>query len=107
MNNLPIDQYVLAVLSTSGLKPWTPVQLQKVFFLLDKNLGDAIGGPKFDFAAYDYGPFDADVYRQVDALQYEGRAQITKPQVGGMRTYALTPEGQALGEAKLSSLEPR
>ena len=76
MPNERVDRYVLAVLSTAGGAEWTPVQLQKIFFLLDQTIGPALGGPKFNFEPYDYGPFDAEVYRRVEALQATGESIV-------------------------------
>jgi uncharacterized protein YwgA len=100
-----LDRYVLAVLSTAGGAEWTPVQLQKMFFLLDKTIGPALGGPKFNFEAYDYGPFDAEVYRQVELLASYGEAMVLQPLSGGMRTYRLTPSGQTNGALELRKLD--
>jgi hypothetical protein len=97
------SDFVLAALATSRGHVWTPVQLQKFFFLLDRKLGAQVGGPFFDFEPYDYGPFDAGVYHQLDALEREGRAQVDRPSFG-MKTYRLTDTGQGRGEASLAEL---
>jgi len=91
-------RYTLAVLSTG--KEWSPVQLQKMFFLLDKKLGD----PWWNFVPYDYGPFDPSVYREVEQLERDGLARITD---SGVRSYALTPVGQREGELALNSMSER
>lgn len=96
---------VLATLATSAGAPWEPVQVQKIFFLLDKKLGPAIGGPHWAFTPYDYGPFDAAVYNSIERLATTGLATVHRPR-SGMRTFALTPEGQARGDRALSSMSP-
>ncbi len=93
---------VLAALSTSAGVAWQPVQLQKLFFLLDKKLATQLGGPFFGFTPYDYGPFDPAVYHEVEGLERLGEA-VVLPSVG-MKTYGLTPEGQRRGAALLKAL---
>ena len=90
-------RYTLAVLSTANGSEWSPVQLQKMFFLLDKKLGSSW----WNFVPYDYGPFDPSVYREVEQLERDGLARLTD---SGVRFYALTPVGQRDGELSLNSM---
>ena len=93
-------QYVLAALAAGkdGAK-FQPVQIQKLFFLLDREIPKHTGGPYFDFSAYDYGPFDSAVYDEVEALARDGLAVVDKS--GFYRVYSLTPEGLARGTSAL------
>lgn len=102
---MPLDRelYVLGVLSTSGGQPWTPVQLQKVFFILDEKIPGDIGGPRFAFYPHDYGPYDPAVYESVKTLANVGKAFIANDAV---RTYRLTVDGQREGESALAALSP-
>lgn len=102
-NPVDRDKHVLAVLSTSHGMPWTPVQLQKMFFLLDERIPRDIEGPRFDFQPYDYGPFDAAVYHEVNTLARAGKAAIGQE---GVRSYWLTQAGQSEGEQALKALPP-
>jgi hypothetical protein len=95
--------FVLAALATSKGETWTPVQVQKFFFLLDRKLGGQIGGPFFDFRAYDYGPFDAAVCEQIEALEQQRLASVIRPEFG-KKTYGLTATGQTRGENVLDGL---
>lgn len=99
------SDFVLAVLATAQGSELTPVQLQKLFFILDRRCAERAGGPFFEFAPYDYGPFDATVYREVEALERRGLASITVPAGFSMKTYKLTPEGQRVGAALLEALD--
>lgn len=36
-------QFILAALSPAGQQPYSPVQVQKLFFLLDRNLPSEFG----------------------------------------------------------------
>jgi hypothetical protein len=100
-NTTARDRYVLAVLSASGGEPWTPVQVQKMFFLLDERIPRDIEGPRFDFRPYDYGPFDAAVYHEIGVLRKAGKASVDTDRV---RSYRLTPTGQREGERALQEL---
>jgi hypothetical protein len=96
------DDYVLAVLATSGEGAWTPVQVQKIFFLLDQRLASQVGGPHFNFTAYDYGPFDAAVYEVIERQSELASVDRTS----SMKTFRLTRRGQARGEEALVELSP-
>ncbi len=90
--------YVLAVMATAGGTEHTPVQIQKLFFLLDKKIPGAVGGPYFDFVAYDYGPFDSEVYEVIHELEDDGDAETCD---GSLRRYKLTAPGQQKGSSLL------
>lgn len=99
------QRFILAALATDPDAEFAPVQVQKLFFLLDENLSDVIARRQFSFEPYDYGPFDKAVYRELEALQGQGLVNIE--QVGasaGQRRYSLTPRGQQAGEQVLSQL---
>jgi uncharacterized protein len=85
---------------------FTPVQVQKLFFLLDKNVAVEVGGPHFAFEPYHYGPFDVGVYRVLDQLSARGLAVVGDGEQFQMRTYRLTADGQALGDGALSQMAP-
>lgn len=100
------EAIVLAALSPAHGDLYTPVQVQKLFFLLDENVGNALGGPHFQFQPYHYGPFDKAVYSTLEGLASQGLAEIV-PDRGNWKNYRLTSKGQALGEAALEGLEPK
>jgi len=89
-----VDQreLVLAGLLPAKGAPHTPVQVQKLFFLLDKNIPETYNGPLFDFKPYNYGPFDRDVYLVLEKLEEEGLVDIDTQY--SWRTYGLTVKGQ-------------
>ena len=91
----PRKSYALAaMLSGNSDHELTPVQAQKLFFLLDKNASHLVGGPHFDFEPYDYGPFDRGVYSDLEELAHEfGYVKIARD--GRYRTYRLTEAGAA------------
>lgn len=89
-------ELVLAAMAAADGAKLTPVQAQKLFFLIDENLGEMLGGRQFDFKPYHYGPFDKAVYEEIDRLAVEGLAE--RVQDRRWTSYRLTPQGQALGE---------
>jgi uncharacterized protein len=95
---------VLGVMSVAHGEEFSPVQVQKLFFLVDKNISKYVGGPHFSFEPYDYGPFDKAVYQVLDELQTKGF--IESCEVTGHRwcNYRLTVTGQELGQAMFSEL---
>ncbi|MFO1430528.1 MAG: hypothetical protein U1F76_10380 [Candidatus Competibacteraceae bacterium] len=87
---------VLATIALQGAEVLlSPVQVQKLFFILDREISYSIGGPHFHFKPYDYGPFDADVYSEIEKLVEAGLAQIDKGYQ--YRIYRLTDEGLKKG----------
>jgi uncharacterized protein len=100
------SSYVLAVLSAGGGRAFTPVQLQKLFFVLDRCLAGRLGGPFFEHRPYHYGPFDAVVYRDVEKLESRADAEVHQPHAFAMKSARLTAQGQARGAALLASIEP-
>lgn len=98
---------VLAALSAAKGAPYTPVQVQKLMFLIDRNVSAHINGPYFNFQPYDYGPFDQSVYRELEALAGSNHVLINDEPGRRLRTYSLTAEGQMIGEEQLRLLDEK
>jgi hypothetical protein len=96
---------ILAALSTADGSAWTPVQVQKLFFLIDMRAAKLVGGPFFHFTAFDYGPFDPAVYDVIEGLAVEGAAVVDRPPFG-MKTFSVTSEGVTRGRALMDLLHP-
>ena len=94
-------QVVLAALAPAMGGTHTPVQVQKILFLIDREIPKLIGGPVFHFEPYDYGPFDKDVYDELEALRKRGLVEVTEVRY---RRYRLTDAGQEAGQKALASL---
>ena len=93
---------ILAALAAGGEgADFTPVQVQKLFFLIDREAAPLVDGPHFDFEPYDYGPFDRSVYVELDALETLGFVRIAS--AGKYRRYALTADGFKAGSKYLSA----
>lgn len=97
-------EFVLAAMAPAGTDPYSPVQIQKLLFLLDVNVADATGGPHFKFEPYDYGPFDKAVYAVLRDLQDSGLVEIIPGQGLKPQTYRLTMQGWACGKRYLATL---
>jgi uncharacterized protein len=93
------EQIALVVLSLANGEPFTPVQIQKAMFLAsDKVAGAFRTHSRYDFQPYDYGPFDWQVYADIEALAKEGMAQVNQQPGTRWRTYSATEAGIALGQ---------
>jgi hypothetical protein len=98
--------YTLAVLASADGAIFTPVQVQKLFFLLDKKVPQDVGGPHFNFEPFDYGPFDSNVYQELEFLADRGQVAIDRNPNTGWRTYRPTPEGLETGKRTLQAINP-
>lgn len=97
---------VMAALAAAKGATYTPVQIQKLLFLLDRKLVTELKGPYFNFEPYDYGPFDRRVYEVLESLENEGLVEIIRAQNLRWKKYRTTSEGQRKGEEILSTIEP-
>lgn len=83
---------ILIALAAGEKFEHTPVQIQKLLFLIDKNVGDRIGGPLFEFKPYDYGPFDSSIYDLLRQFEAEGLV-FPSPTLRGWNKHSLTDAG--------------
>jgi hypothetical protein len=104
------EELILATLATEGREFFKPYQTQRLFFLIDRRLGDRLGGSLFDFQAGDYGPFDAAVDAELRKLQRTGYIEIRENRGEGITAtheYRVTPRGLARGQVIWEFLEDR
>jgi hypothetical protein len=86
------SEILLAGLAAAGENAnFTPVQVQKLFFLIDREAANLLEGPHFDFQPYDYGPFDSAVYNGIEDLARLDLARVQS--TGRYRVYALSQSG--------------
>ena len=90
-------------MSATNTKTYTPVQIQKLFFILDREIPQQINGPMFQFKPYDYGPFDFEVYNSLDRLIERGLVFRQGDSTQKSRTYGLTHEGREAGTVTFDS----
>ena len=98
---------VMAALAPANGGTHTPVQVQKLLFLVDRNIPEIIGGPHFEFEPYDYGPFDKAVYDILRDLAAEGLVEISEEPGRRWKRYRLTDAGQEIGELVLNKISEK
>ena len=88
------DWTLLVIASAQG-RPLSPVQLQKALFLLGRNLStqQLHTSDFYEFRAYDYGPFNQQVYIDAQTLRDEGLIVIDPNAGVRYRDYGATPAG--------------
>ena len=72
----PRQRFVVAAMAAAPDSSFAPVQLQKFFFLIDANLAEEGKEQWFAFEPFDYGPFDGQVYSELEALSDAGMTHI-------------------------------
>jgi hypothetical protein len=108
MNDLSQRQMImLAALAAESGSVFAPVQVQKLFFLLDQNLASDLGGKQFSFEPYDYGPYDRAVYSELETLALRGLVAIEATAGAGRRRFSLTAAGYEAGQKVLRQLTSR
>ena len=100
------SELTLAALASAGGKKFTPVQIQKLLFLIDRRIPAQVGGPFFAFRPYDYGPFDEAVYAEIEALAAGKMVEILKDENLRWKKYRPTDDGLRRGNEILAGLEP-
>jgi uncharacterized protein len=101
------QKIILAALAAECSSAFAPVQVQKLFFLLDQNIANEFGGALFNFEPYDYGPFDRAVYSELEMLAQRGLVAIEATPDAARRRFSLTVAGQDVGNAVLGQLSGR
>jgi uncharacterized protein YwgA len=78
----------------------TPVQVQKNMFLMKMEAGRKVGRNFYNFVPYNYGPFCADIYRDLESLRDQGLLEINN--LGrSWSAYSITDSGRkAAGKAQ-------
>jgi uncharacterized phage-associated protein len=99
------DDVVLATLAAASGDFHTPVQIQKLLFLVDRRLAAGTGGPHFNFEPYHYGPFDAQVYRSLEQLASAGLVEIMAQPHLRKKKYRASEAGMKRGMEVLKTLE--
>ena len=98
-------EIVLAAMAAGGRGvSYDGLRIQKLLFLFDVEIPELVEGPHFEFAAYNYGPFDKSLYAVLGDLDHRG--QVSQGQENGYTHYSLTPEGHAEGRRVLGTLSP-
>lgn len=84
-------KWLLLALAHRRGRPLSPAQVQKAMFVFGKEMPAAAGTNFFAFRPYNYGPFDAAIYSELEGLAREELVTIIG--AGTWRSYAVTPTG--------------
>ncbi|WP_373503139.1 hypothetical protein [Aestuariivirga sp.] len=92
-----LDWLLLAVAHRRG-EALSPVQIQKAMFLMRQEAAAIVGDDFYHFVPYNYGPFDSDIYRDLDSLTERGLiAKLNVPN-RSWQYFAATPIGMDAAE---------
>ena len=92
------EDWLLLVVA-AGDKPLTPVQLQKTLFLIKEASLPNLPDDFYDFVPYHFGPYDAQVYQDADALQERGLMVRHRAAGGTWTDTSITGSGRSKAEA--------
>lgn len=98
------NDFVLAVLASSNNAIYSPVQIQKLFFLIEKKIPELSENNYFDFTPYNYGPFDPNIYDVISELTSSEDLEMISDINSRIMKYNTTDKGQIRGEQILQSL---
>lgn len=96
------EEFVLAAMAPGASYAYSPVQVQKLLFLLDRQIPRELQGPHFHFEPYHYGPFDSSVYHTLEQLAERSLVLIDRSR--SPRTFALTADGVEHGNRVLGTV---
>ena len=96
-------EIVLAAMASGGESVgFNAIQIQKLLFLIDKEIPDLVGGSHFQFEAGGYGPCDGLIYEDLERLFETGEATVDES--APVPAYSLTPSGFRRGTQVLAIL---
>jgi hypothetical protein len=82
------EEFVLRVLSLLHSFSFSPIQVQKLFFLLEKRIGKE--AQYFKFTPYHYGPYDEELTTLLAKLERQER--ITSSIIDGIKHYSINQQ---------------
>ena len=96
------EEIVAAAFAAAGSgASFDPIRVQKLLFLIDREVAERIGGPFFHFQPYNYGPFDRAIYGVIEAMAEGGDVEVNT--LGAYPRYSLTEAGYRRGKATLAT----
>jgi len=96
------EEVVMMALASANGASHSPVQVQKLLFLIDREISQLVNGPYFNFRPYNYGPFDKAVYKTLEILASKGYVDVVVE--NNWRNYKLTAIGQERGNRLLNTI---
>jgi uncharacterized protein len=97
------DKWALIILSLADDGELTPVQVQKALFVLCQEAGDAVGKNFYKFEPYNYGPFDKDIYVDLENFSKDGLVEMEKVDGRKWTNYKITDAGRRMAKEVSSS----
>ena len=85
----PIDVLLKIITAAEG-DPISPVQLQKIAFLVGQECAEFVPNSYYKFVPYDYGPFCIEIYSDAKELEERGLVSIDFNPTGGWKEYSAT-----------------
>lgn len=86
---------LLKIITSAQGDPVTPVQLQKIAFLVGQECGDRLPDDYYKFVPYDFGPFAIDIYKDADELAAQKLISIDQNAVGRWNEFRATYRSSA------------
>lgn len=99
MLSITKKDWLLTVMNYAGDKGLTPAQLQKILFIVSK---ESPSKPTdfYNFIAYNYGPFDSQIYRDATCLEEDNFVKKLKSTGKNWEIYYVTEEGKKVAAQK-------
>ncbi len=89
------QEWLLMAIAHRNGQPLTPAQIQKAMFLMSAEAPHLVGPGFYNFIPYNYGPFDANVYHDLDIMAQSGLVTANTFSGRNWKVYAITPAGVA------------
>jgi len=83
----------------------TPVQMQKVLFLLDQQARNRLNTDFYTFEAYNYGPFSSRIYNDLDEHARGGIIAYDGTTGRNWSNYVITAQGETHAAAAVSEVD--
>ncbi|MGB6063953.1 MAG: hypothetical protein WBG50_04040 [Desulfomonilaceae bacterium] len=97
--NMPRQDWLLEVLKSAEGECLSPVQLQKILYVLGRECQGQVG-PEYDhFTHYNYGPFSTEIYHDLESPTLGRSVKAISRRGQRWREYAITEEGVRRAEA--------
>ena len=97
------DWLLAAVSNGQDAGGLSPVQVQKIMFLFKQGAGKLLTNDYYIFEPYNYGPFCATIYRDLDDLITDGKVAEDRMPDRRWSLYQITVEGKSEAEKILAS----
>ena len=94
--NMERKHWALLVLDAARPGSLSPLQIQKILFLMNERLSDEVGQDFYHFVPYNYGPFAPEIYADLRLLVDEGLARNIEYAGRSWVAYEISEKGTEL-----------